>query len=94
MPRLERLSRCLLVLLLLAALSAPLAAQDAPHADLVGWFQSVWTGLTAPLAPLWNDGRGGCDPNGGPCGDEQGTEPLPEGRGGCDPNGGPCAPTS
>lgn len=96
MPRTERPSRRILaLLLLLAAVSAPLAAQAAPHeAALAGWLQSVWTRVTAPLAPLWNDGRGGCDPNGGPCDETQSAEPLPEGRGACDPDGGPCSPTS
>jgi hypothetical protein len=96
MPRLERPShRLLAAFLLLSALSAPLAAQGAPHAAaLAGWLQSVWTRATAPLMALWNDGRGGCDPNGGPCGEGQSSEPLPEGRGGCDPDGGPCDPTS
>jgi hypothetical protein len=95
MPRMERPSRRILALVvLLSALSAPLAAQGAPHADLAGWLQGLWTRLTAPLATLWNDGRGGCDPNGGPCGEAQSAEPLPEGRGACDPNGGPCGPAS
>lgn len=95
MPRMERPSHCILALLvLLSALSAPLSAQSAPHADLAGWLQSVWTRATAPLAMLWNDGRGACDPNGGPCGESQSSEPLPEGRGACDPDGGSCGPTS
>ena len=69
MPRMERPSRRILALLvLLWALSAPLAAQGAPHAALAGWLQSVWTHITAPLAALWIDGRGACDPDGGPCG--------------------------
>jgi hypothetical protein len=95
MPRTERPSRHILALLaLLSTLSAPLAAQGAPPAALDGWLQSLWTHATAPLVSLWNDGRGGCDPNGGPCGEGQSSEPLPEGRGGCDPDGGPCGPTS
>jgi hypothetical protein len=95
MSRTARSSRRLLVILiLLATLSAPLAAQTSPHTVLAGWLQSLWTRATAPLMSLWNDGRGGCDPNGGPCGEAQSTEPLPEGRGACDPDGGPCSPTS
>ena len=95
MPRTGRpFRRILALLVLLTALSAPLSAQGAPHAALAGWLQSVWTRGTAPLVALWSDGRGGCDPNGGPCGEGQSTEPLPEGRGGCDPNGGQCDLTS
>ena len=92
---LVRASRRILVLLALAAmLSAPVAAQEASRVDPAGWVQSAWVWLTAPLESLWNDGRGGCDPDGGPCGGTQGSEPLPEGRGACDPNGGECEPGS
>lgn len=94
MPRPKRSSRRILALLLLSTLSAPLAAQSAPRIPLADWLQRVWTGLTAPLTALWNDGRGGCDPGSGPCGETQSSEPLPEGRGACDPDGGPCSPTS
>ncbi|HBL29962.1 MAG TPA: hypothetical protein DD490_24245 [Acidobacteria bacterium] len=86
--------RLLALLVLLSTLSAPLAAQDAPHAVQAGWFQKAWIRWAAPLVALWSDGRGGCDPDGGPCGQAQSSDPLPEGRGGCDPDGGPCGSTS
>jgi hypothetical protein len=72
MPRLKHSHyRILAPLLLLFALAAPLSAQGAPRAALAGWLQSLWTRATVPFEILWNDGRGGCDPNGGPCGEAQ-----------------------
>lgn len=109
MLRMERSRRVLPLILLLSTLSAPLAAQGTSRADLAGWLDGVWSRWMAPLSvlwndgrgacdpdggPCWNDGRGGCDPNGGPCGESPASEPLPEGRGGCDPDGGPCGPAS
>lgn len=92
MLRMERPSRCAFLLILL--LSAPVAAQSTSGFELAGWLDGVWSRWTAPLVALWNDGRGGCDSNGGACGDSPESEALPEGRGGCDPDGGPCSTES
>jgi hypothetical protein len=56
-------------LVVLFALSAPLAAQPVErHRDFGSLLTTLWSHWTAEISALWSeetlDGRGGCDPNG------------------------------
>jgi hypothetical protein len=82
--------RALSVLAVLLCLSWPLGAQPAakePAARVPSALAALWEGVTAPLLSIFSgettDGRGACDPNGGPCA-------TTDGRSICDPNGGNC----
>lgn len=82
--------RTLSVLALLLSLSLPLGAQPAAKETprVPSALAMLWERVTAPLQSIFSgettDGRGACDPNGGPC------LPTTDGRSICDPDGGNC----
>jgi hypothetical protein len=88
----SRHGRIALVVVLLATLALPAAAQPARSRDTEGIgerLSALWTRLVAPLVALWGteDGRGIWDPNGNPLPDATFDREMTEGRGIWDPDG-------
>lgn len=74
------------------SLSAPAQALplDGAREDFSFSLSMFWERLINPVVALWEgDSRAVCDPNGGPCLDQQGGGG--DSRAVCDPNGGECS---